>query len=256
MDCIIDFEDLNTYPKWIWTLFSKFHVLRKVYECADRDRGDFAYWIEQCIPEAKCLIHTIKHKLQDWSFVAYHITRIIDLDSIRRNGLKIMTCHDYINRMCYIFRDVLKYTSAEVNYCGHVLQEKLNREHACRVGQLSFFAPPSKYNLIERDNGYLSLYGSIVGGEVAKQAFQCNNKVSSDLSKLGNTFLIKAKFYITNLLEDCENDADGFIYFLIYLAAQYHYSKHLNDDAIIIGQVNQSVPPEDICEIIPIDDIE
>lgn len=68
--------------------------------------------------------------------------------------------------------------------------------------------------------------------------------------------LIKAKFYIATLLENCENDAYGFVYSLLYFAAQYFYSKHLNDDAIILGQVSQSVPHENICEVMTVDDIE
>ena len=207
------------------------------------------------IEDANHLIDAIKKNLQDWEFVAFHITRVVNVESIKQNGLKIMAYCDYIDRMCYIFRDVLNYTSDEVNRCKKVLREKLISEQACRIGQLSFFAPPSKYNLIERNDDYLSLYGFTVGGEVAKQAFQSNKKILLDLHESGETFLIKAKFYIATLLENCENDAYGFVCSLLYFAAQYLYSERLDCDAIILGQVGQSVPAENICEVIPIDDI-
>lgn len=256
MNHIINFEDISTYPKCILEFLSNAPFLQYIYEYTQIVDADFAYCIKEHFDGADCLITGIRQDLQDWGFIAYHITRVADIESIKQHGLKIMTFCEYMNRMEYVFQHILNYTYDEVDRYKNVLREKLIREKACRIGQLSFFAPPSKYNLEERDNGYLSLYGLVVGGEVAKQAFQGNKKVFSDLHKLGRTFLIKAKFNILTLLEHCENDAEGFIYSLLYLAAQCHYSKHLNDDAIIIGQVNQSVPPEDICEIIPIDDIE
>lgn len=256
MDRIIDFEDPDTYPRWIWTLFSKYPALQKAYVYALINRGDFSYGLEKYIDHADCLIGVIKQNLQDWGFVAFHITRVVNVESIKQNGLKIMTYRNYIDRMCYIFRDVLKYTRDEVNYCRYILRKKLDREQACRIGQLSFFAPPSKYNLLERDDGYLSLYGSTVGGEVAKQAFQSNKKILSDLHKSGKPFLIKAKFYIETLLENCENDAYGFVCFLLYFAAQYFYSERLDCDAIILGQVSLSVPAENILKVIPVDVME
>lgn len=256
MNRIIDFENPDTYPGWIWTLFSKYPAFQIIYEHAQRDRGDFAYWLEKYIDDADGLINAIKQNLKDWGVAAYHITRVIDVESIKQNGLKVMMFRDYMDRMEYVFTHILKYTCDEVTRCKNVLREKLIREQACRIGQLSFFAPSSKYNLEKRDNGYLSLYGSIVGGEVANQAFQGNENILSDLQKSGKMSLIKAKFYIATLLENCENDAYGFVCSLLYFAAQYFYSKHLNDDAIILGQVSQSVPPENICEVITVDDIE
>lgn len=252
---IIDFENKYTYPEWIWTLFSEYPAFQIVYEHAQGDRGDFSYWLEKYIDDADGLINAIKQNLKNWGFVAYHITRVVDVESVKQKGLQVMESHDYMNRMEYIFIHVLKYTCDEVTRCKNVLGKKLTREQACRIGQLSFFAPPSKYNLEKRDNGYLSLYGSIVGGEVANQAFQGNEKVLSDLHKSGKTLLIKAKFHIATLLENCENDAYGFMCSLLYFAAQYFYSKHLNNDAIILGQVSQPVQPKNICEVITIDNI-
>lgn len=102
MNRIIDFENQNTYPEWIWTLFLKYPAFKIVYEHAQRDRGNFVYWLVKYIDDADGLINAMKQNLQGWEFIAYHIARVVDVESIKQSGLRVMTFRDYMNRMDHV----------------------------------------------------------------------------------------------------------------------------------------------------------
>lgn len=259
-DKVIDFENLNTYPPEILNLLSDYQEFRIIFNDAERFENDYEYAIQEFAKKGrstlfndensmKTFIRRFADSLSDWSFIAYHITRVLDPKDIKLHGLKILDLSNYIKRMRVVFRNHLGYSSVETEKSLALLETKI-KEEPIRENTLSFFAPNSRYILRKKSGGYLTLYGSVVGGEIANQAFNGHTQ-HDDLSRIGKTVIVKARFHIRNLMRETNEFGDtyGFFCFLFYLASQLLYVDSLDPDAYILGQVTANVEPKDIIEI-------
>lgn len=259
-DKVIIFNDLSTYPPEIQNLLSAYSEFKSIFYKAEILENDYESAIEdfarsgesalfQDVDSMKSFMRGFADTLSDWSFVAYHITRVVNPEEIRSNGLKVLNSVDYIKRMWYVFRNHLGYSDAKTEECLALLNKKIGRERV-REKTLSFFAPNSRHILCEKSGGYLSLYGSVVGGEIAHQSFLGRSE-HTDLSRIGKTVIVKAKFHICDLIrKDSEfGETYGFFCFMFYLASQLNYTNSLDYNAYILGQVTANVEPKDIIEI-------
>ena len=105
---------------------------------------------------------------------------------------------------------------AELNYSDAMIDEQLKNmfsqldrpSQPLRKGLLSFFAPASDFVLHNADqNGYISLYASIVGGEFATQCFKDDPDISRDLRRIGQPILVKTSIPIQSCTHrSCENN--------------------------------------------------
>lgn len=254
---ILEFEKFNTYPDEIKNIIlDNLEPLKEVYYGAlcRTSKQDFDGYFNgkygnQPIKKRKKIIQVINDTLENYYIVGFHISRLIDNDIILNNGLKILDSFYYQNYMKYVFQTILHYNDEKVYIALQQLNDYLmQHEEESRKNTLSLFAPPSDYIInLRNQDGFISLYGEYVGGEIAKMAFSRN--IKEDLHNIGEPKVIQFLFPFKELKTFGELPKDFAINQIVFLVLQHILNGKLLNNAIFQAQITQSIPAEDIIKI-------
>ncbi len=138
------------------------------------------------------------------NILCHHFTRLLNRNTVRKNGLK---CNTWENYSVHIRNTLIKckLSTAEINHALYKLKNIYDNKYD------ELFAPGHDVNFTTSSlDIHASLYCNIVGGELAKDAFENDIKLFDRLKKIGHPYRVDFCLKISEL-----DDYDSDIYILL-----------------------------------------
>lgn len=216
-----------------------FEILRTTnYDTFDQDWSDK---LESHDAHLKTFTNDLKNLLRDCLIEVYHLTRVLNLDDITENGLKILRAAEYLDRMETIIKG-LGFSCTDWEKARRKLAVKIQYE-SVRLNSISFFSPCDDYTLNNRDqNGYISLYGEVVGGEIAKQALR-ETSILDSLKINGVTALVETLLPFDSISREGTHKYSEAMFMLV-ACVLYANGYFCNDDyhPLFLCQIDSDLP--------------
>ena len=191
-------------------------------------------------------------------FEAYHITRLIDPNEIRNQGIDILDWENYHSRIESVLSSYTDLKDPEIKRVLDRILEFYKEDGVGRLGHLSFFSPASDYVLYYHNGnsgGYYHLYGLTIGGELLEHSLRGNLEYESLfklLSNMGTKYLVRFKFQLKDLFRNlCDYSYDLFMHTIAFAVLYCREHSSLPCDCLFVSHLQRPVLPENILSIDP-----
>lgn len=196
--------------------------------------------------KADTLFNDIIRELSEHSMICYHATRIIDDQSIFKNGLYT---NDW-DRYCKLLKDAFKLIGINevdaMDACG-IIEKNYNRKFVSTTPQICFFSPLKLLNANKGNERYDQFCESI-GGELARDSLEDNMpEVYQRLKMSGKGCVIKIALPFIDMINAYQEKVA--FQFISYYSAEFFWNFECEIEYDCVCE--KDVTPDQILEVIP-----
>lgn len=218
---ILDFSDEKSFPSEILDVISKW--FEKLSESTTQDiinseveyNSDVSSTIEEKVPQdiIEELSNSILQIINKSYFLVYHITKVIDSEELRKNGLQTNKIDRYIKHLSNNLR-CIGACDEDISIAMEMIKRSYEEKYWGRESHLCFF--PNYHSIIRKKDTYdiVMQFSQNIGGELARKAL--SEKLPSVyklLADSGKQVVVKALLPSENFFYSMENVAKQFLYF-------------------------------------------